>query len=79
MIATTKTPPPRPAQPALPVADPRRSYDRGAWVRELASGTTPENRMPAPADLSRLSYDDQRRELDRRERELQGLLAKRGS
>jgi len=35
--------------------------------------------MPAPADLSRLSYDDQRRELDRRERELQGLLAKRGS
>jgi len=37
----------------------------------------PENHRPAPTDLSRLSYDDLRRELDRRERELHGLVAKR--
>jgi hypothetical protein len=77
MIATTQTPLPKPAQPAPAVPDPRRSYDRGAWVGAVANETTTENRMTETIDLSKLSLADLRRELDRRERERQGLVAKR--
>src|SRR5688572_15378060 len=77
MIATTQTPLPKPSQPPPAVADPRRSYDRGAWVGSMATETSPKTRMTEPINLSKLSSADLRRELERRERELQGLVAKR--
>jgi hypothetical protein len=77
MIATTQPPLPEPCRPPPAVADPRRSYDRGAWVATMATETSPESRMTEPIDLSKLSSADLRREIERRERELHALIAKR--
>jgi hypothetical protein len=44
----------------------------------MATEAAPETQLTNPIDLRRLSYADLRQELERRERELQGLVAKRG-
>jgi hypothetical protein len=76
MIATTKTIKRDPSTPA--VADPRRSYDRGIWVGSIAEYVAHGTSMPdQPFDLASLSVDSLRRELDRRQKGLEALIAKR--
>lgn len=78
MIATSKSLPPRPPRPprAVPaVDDPRRSYDRGVWSGAETEASA-EAGGAAP-DLAGISLDALRRELDRRQKGLQALIAKR--
>ena len=62
-----------------PVSDPRRAYDRGVWTEtgEGGEGAAVElARPPAPA-LAGIATELLRRELDRRQRGLVALIAKR--
>ena len=72
MIATTKTIRRERPQPA--VDDPRRSYDRGIWAGELADDSIRADRR---ASLDAISLEDLRRELERRQKGLEALLARR--
>jgi hypothetical protein len=61
-----------------PGSDPRRSYDRGAWAGpgEDEDASDAPSRAP-PSALAGIPTDLLRRELDRRQRGLDTLLAKR--
>jgi hypothetical protein len=59
-----------------PENDPRRSYDRGAWAGEEGEGGTEMERAPSPG-LAGITTDQLRRELERRQRGLTSLVAKR--
>jgi hypothetical protein len=58
-----------------PDDDPRRSYDRGAWAGDEGEGTELE-RAPSPG-LAGVTTDMLRRELERRQRGLASLVARR--
>ena len=59
-----------------PDDDPRRSYDRGAWAGEEGEGGTELERAPS-SGLAGVSTDMLRRELERRQRGLASLVARR--
>ena len=77
MIATTKTTPHQ--HPAPVVADPRRSYDRGIWVGGIAGDTLGGDHASTEVavDLATIRTEEIHRELDRRQRALDALVAKR--
>ena len=76
MIATTTAIKRDRSEPV--VDDPRRSYDRGIWVGALAGETSKDDATREhPIDLASISIDGLRRELDRRQKGLDALLARR--
>jgi hypothetical protein len=81
MIASPRTSGLRRDRPVPAGDDPRRSYNRGAWVGEVARETD-ETRMSngdRRIDLTTISLDELRQELDRRQKGLATLLAKRAA
>jgi hypothetical protein len=67
-------------QPEGPVSDPRRSYDRGAWAEGEGSAAEPGEaggRRATAGELASISTDMLRRELERRRRGVESLLARR--
>ena len=66
--------------PEGPASDPRRSYDRGAWAEgEGGTGEEEGGRRAGAADLASISTELLRRELERRRRGVESLLARRDS
>jgi len=63
--------------PEGPVSDPRRSYDRGAWAEVEGDASEAGGRRATPAELATISTEMLRRELERRRRGVESLLARR--
>ena len=63
--------------PEGPVSDPRRSYDRGAWAESEGAAGEAGDRRATPADLATISTEMLRRELERRRRGVESLIARR--